>query len=80
MQPFCEQVAVDDLLLLKRPTRSHWHVVAVGRVGGEYDYEPGLEDVEGWELQHVLLFDERHQAASAERGERGITVLHPGPP
>jgi hypothetical protein len=55
MRPFCEEVGVDDLLILKRPlTRTHWHVVAIGRVESSYDYELALEDVEGWDLQHVL--------------------------
>jgi hypothetical protein len=30
--------------------------------------------------REVLLLDERHQATPAERSERGVTVLHPGPP
>lgn len=55
MRPFCEQIAVDDLLVLKRPvTRSEWEVIAVGRVASKYLYVPGLEDVEGWDLQHVV--------------------------
>jgi len=30
--------------------------------------------------RQAVLFDERHQASSSERGQRGVTVLHPGPP
>lgn len=55
MRPFCVELAEDDLLLLKRGAPGgKWAVEAVGRVDGRYVYEPRLEDVEGWDLQHTI--------------------------
>jgi hypothetical protein len=54
LRPFCVELADGDLLILKRPkTQTHWHIVAVGQVQGDYHYEPALDDVEGWDLQHM---------------------------
>lgn len=55
MRPFCVDLAEDDLLLLKRGAPGgQWAIEAVGRVAGPYTYEPRLEDVEGWDLQHTV--------------------------
>jgi hypothetical protein len=54
MQPFCEQVGVGDLLVLKRPAGRRWRILAVGKVAGPYVYREELGDVEGWDLQHTL--------------------------
>jgi hypothetical protein len=55
MRPFCVELAQDDLLVLKRgASGGKWAIEAVGRVAGPYVYEPRLEDVEGWDLQHMI--------------------------
>lgn len=55
MRPFCTELVRDDLLLLKRGAAGGlWAVEAIGRVDGPYTYEPRLEDVEGWDLQHSV--------------------------
>jgi len=55
MRRFCVDLAEDDLVLLKRGAAGgRWAVEAVGRVDGRYAYEPRLEDVEGWDLQHTV--------------------------
>lgn len=50
-----QRLAQGDLLILKRgaPQRE-WSVEAVGRVEGPYYVEPRLEDVEGWDLRHMV--------------------------
>lgn len=53
MRPFCEQLAEGDVLILKRPAGRRWAVLAVGEVCSDYHYEPRLDDVEGWDLQHT---------------------------
>ena len=50
---FVEQVKCGDHVILKRPHRKQWHIVAVGRVTSEYEWLEQFEDVEGWDLQHV---------------------------
>ena len=47
-----DQVQCGDTIILKRPHRSQWRVVAVGRVVGEYEWLEQFGDVEGWDLQH----------------------------
>lgn len=47
-----DQVHCDDIVILKRPHRKQWRIVAVGRVTGEYEWLEQFEDVEGWDLQH----------------------------
>ncbi len=47
-----DRVQCGDVVILKRPRRKQWQVVAVGRVTGEYEWLEQFEDVEGWDLQH----------------------------
>ena len=52
VKAFAEQVREGDVVVLKRPSRKQWKVLAVGKVRGEYQYLPVFDDVEGWDLQH----------------------------
>ena len=57
VRSFCEEVSVGDILILKRMVNPHaaeWDIKAVGKVVGEYRYEPIFErvDVSGWDMQH----------------------------
>lgn len=53
LQPFCQDLAVGDVLLLKRPAgQGRWQILGVGVVESKYEWEPRLGDVEGWDLQH----------------------------
>lgn len=54
LRPFCEEVLPGDILILKRPAGRRFEILAVGRVTSGYRFEPRLEDVDGWPLQHVL--------------------------
>ena len=47
-----DQVQGGDIVVLKRPHRRQWRIVAVGRVTGEYEWLEQFGDVEGWDLQH----------------------------
>lgn len=47
-----ENLAVDDLVALKRAHGGDWQIVAVGKITSEYLFENVFCDVEGWELQH----------------------------
>lgn len=54
MRSFCEDPQVGDLFVL-RGMRGRTPVArAVGIVDRQYKFEPGLGDVEGWDLQHTL--------------------------
>ncbi len=46
-----------DIVVLKRPSRKQWQVLAVGKVKGEYQYLPVFDDVEGRDLQHCRLVE-----------------------
>jgi len=59
LRPFHDDLQPDDLLVLKRPRGKKWEIVAVGRITSDYYYEEGLEDVEGWDLQHARKVDWR---------------------
>lgn len=57
VRAFCEEIVVGDILILKRmvnPHTSEWDIKAVGKVVGQYRYEPIFEsvDVSDWEMQH----------------------------
>ncbi len=56
---FAEQVKDGDIVVLKRPHKREWEIVAIGTVKGEYDYLPVFEDVEGWDLQHCRYVEWR---------------------
>lgn len=54
---FCAEVAIGDILILKRmvnPHTSEWDIKAVGKVIGAYRFEPIFEsvDVSQWQMQH----------------------------
>jgi len=49
---FAEQVKDGDVVVLKRPSRKKWEVLAVGTVKDDYVHLPVFDDVEGWDLQH----------------------------
>ena len=57
VKAFAEQVRDGDIVVLKRPSRKQWQVLAVGKVKGEYQYLPVFDDVEGWNLQHCRLVE-----------------------
>ncbi len=54
---FCEEVSIDDVLVLKQVVNPHtheWEILAVGTVISPYRYEPiftGI-DIDKWEMQH----------------------------
>lgn len=50
--PFEKRVKIGDVVILKRPHRKEWRIVAAGHVTGEYEHLEQFEDVEGWGLQH----------------------------
>jgi hypothetical protein len=57
VRAFCEEVAIGDILILKRMVNPHtaeWDIKAVGKVIGPYRYEPIFEsvDVSEWQMQH----------------------------
>ncbi len=52
VRALAEQAREGDVVVLKRPSRKLWEVLAVGRVKEEYQYQSIFEDVEGWDLQH----------------------------
>lgn len=56
---FAESVALDDIVILKRPYKRRWEIVAVGCVTGEYEHLDLFSDVEGWDLQHCRKVDWR---------------------
>lgn len=63
LEPFCSQLAIGDILVLKRPSgQNRWSVVAVGTVASDYSWEARLGDVEGWDLQHMRRVDWRRPA------------------
>ena len=54
---FCEEVAIGDILILKRmvnPQTAEWDIKAAGKVIGAYRFEPIFEcvDVSQWQMQH----------------------------
>lgn len=52
VKDFAERARDGDVVVLKRPHRKEWRVLAVGKMKGDYQYLPIFEDVEGWDLQH----------------------------
>lgn len=54
LRAFHDDIAEDDLIVLKRPSGQQWQIIAVGRVSGPYTWDVRLGDVEGWDLQHSL--------------------------
>jgi hypothetical protein len=57
VKAFAEKVQDSDTVVLKRPSKKLWEVLAVGRVKGEYQYLPIFEDVERWDLQHCRMVE-----------------------
>jgi len=57
VKAFAEQVRDGDVVVLKRPSKKQWQVLAVGKVKGEYQYLPIFDDVEGWDLQHCRIVE-----------------------
>ena len=49
---FVEQVQEDDVVVLKKPCKSKWEILAVGTEIGKYEWLQVFSDVEGWDLQH----------------------------
>lgn len=49
---FAEEVNTGDVVVLKRPVRAHWEVLAVGVVKSDYEWMPMFDDVEGWDIRH----------------------------
>lgn len=63
LEPFCSQMAIGDVLILKRPSGQNlWSIVAVGEVASDYTWEARLGDVEGWDLQHMRRVNWRRPA------------------
>ena len=57
VRAFCEEVAIGDILILKRMVNPHtaeWDIKAIGKVIGTYRHEPIFEsvDVSRWNMQH----------------------------
>lgn len=57
VQRFCEDLEIDDVLVLRHvsnPKQKEWDIQAAGRVVGPYRYEPIFEDVDvsEWQMQH----------------------------
>lgn len=49
---FAEKVQQGDAVILKKPHRKEWEIIAVGQVTGPYEYLELFDDVEGWDLRH----------------------------
>ena len=47
-----ENLAIGELVVLKRAYGRDWEIVAVGEITSEYCYNNVFCDVEGWDLQH----------------------------
>ena len=41
-----------DVVILKRPHRRQWRILAVGHVTSDYEWLKPFDDVEGWDLRH----------------------------
>ena len=54
---FAHEAQRDDVVILKRPRQKQWQIVAVGYIGGDYEWLEQFEDVEGWDLQHCRRVD-----------------------
>lgn len=52
VKAFAKEARDGDVVVLKRPSKKQWKVLAVGKIKGEYQYLPIFDDVEGWDLQH----------------------------
>jgi hypothetical protein len=52
IKALAEQTRDGDVVVLKRPSKTQWKVLAVGRITSGYRYLPIFDDVEGWDLQH----------------------------
>ena len=57
VKAFAEQVRDGDMVVLKRPSKKLWKVLAVGMIKGGYQYLPIFDDVEGWDLQHCRMVE-----------------------
>ena len=52
VKAFAERAQDSDIVVLKRPSKKQWKVLAVGKIKGDYQCLPIFDDVEGWDLQH----------------------------
>jgi hypothetical protein len=50
LQRFAEKMLAGDDVVLRRGTRE---VVAVGQIEGDYEWNDGFGDIDGWNIQHV---------------------------
>lgn len=50
LRRFAKEMAAGDLVVLRRGTSK---VVAVGSIVGEYEWNDGFGDIDGWDIQHV---------------------------
>jgi len=57
VKAFAEEARDGDVVVLKRPSKKLWNVLAVGEIKGEYQYLPIFDDVEGWDLQHCRMVE-----------------------
>ena len=57
VKAFAEGARDGDVVVLKRPYRKEWRVLAVGKIKGDYQYSPIFDDVEGWDLQHCRMVE-----------------------
>lgn len=75
VRSFCQRVQAGDTVLMRRGHR----VIAIGRVHEEgYSFNPVLDDVYGWDLQHAhrVMWQSQLEAALVEAQKSGDLFSH----